>query len=610
MVRKKILNVLIFFMVITLFVLMLPGLTYAEEGDATVTPPEESTVTPPEETTATDTTFVDDTAPPVEEPVIEPEVPVVEVEVNATLEETTALDTVINTIIDTIVTTDKDDYTPGEIVVVRGSGWLAGETVRLNFDEIPYNPPVTYSVTADAEGNIYDTQYVIDDRHVGSTITLTATGQTSGFTAKTVFTDGSKVGSVSVGSQSPSSVTAGSSATYTITVNRGTGGGSTGAFTADLSITTALPTGASGSFSPNPVSFTPTDTSKTCTLTITTSSTTPEGSTNFTVKAITSTNDWATGDGNLSVQAAAGDTTAPTGSITINSDATYTNSTSVTLNLSATDAVGVTGYKVADGTDASAATITAVTSTTSYNDDVPWTLPTGDGTKTVAVMYCDEAGNWSGNYTDDITLDETPPDITINIPASGANYTLNQIVNADWTATDATSGIKSATGTVTSGSPIDTSSIGPKTFQVDAEDNAGNEATVEVTYYVKYNYIGVLQPINDDGSGPKSIFKLGSTIPVKFQLMDYNGSFVTDAVVRIVVARYSGTPPDAGEYETAVSTSAATTGNLFRYDSLANQYIFNLATKTLLKGEYQIRLDAYNGDVFAYTLDEVVIGLK
>jgi len=610
MVRKKILNVLIFFMVITLFVLMLPGLTYAEEGDATVTTPEETTVTTPEETTATDTTFVDDTAPPVEEPVIEPEVPVVEVEVNATLEETTALDTVINTIIDTIVTTDKDDYTPGEIVVVRGSGWLAGETVRLNFDEIPYNPPVTYSVTADAEGNIYDTQYVIDDRHVGSTITLTATGQTSGFTAKTVFTDGSKVGSVSVGSQSPSSVTAGSSATYTITVNRGTGGGSTGAFTADLSITTALPTGASGSFSPNPVSFTPTDTSKTCTLTITTSSTTPEGSTNFTVKAITSTNDWATGDGNLSVQAAAGDTTAPTGSITINSDATYTNSTSVTLNLSATDAVGVTGYKVADGTDASAATITAVTSTTSYNDDVPWTLPTGDGTKTVAVMYCDEAGNWSGNYTDDITLDETPPDITINIPASGANYTLNQIVNADWTATDATSGIKSATGTVTSGSPIDTSSIGPKTFQVDAEDNAGNEATVEVTYYVKYNYIGVLQPINDDGSGPKSIFKLGSTIPVKFQLMDYNGSFVTDAVVRIVVARYSGTPPDAGEYETAVSTSAATTGNLFRYDSLANQYIFNLATKTLLKGEYQIRLDAYNGDVFAYTLDEVVIGLK
>ena len=190
MVRKKILNVLIFFMVITLFVLMLPGLTYAEEGDATVTTPEETTVTtpeettvtPPEETTAPDTTVVDDTTPPVEEPVVEPEV-------NATLEETTALDSVINAIIDPIITTDKDDYTPGEVVVVRGSGWLAGETVRLTFDEIPYNPPITYCVTADAEGNIYDTQYLIEERHSGSTITLTATGLTSGLTAQTVFTD-------------------------------------------------------------------------------------------------------------------------------------------------------------------------------------------------------------------------------------------------------------------------------------------------------------------------------------------------------------------------------------------------------------------------------------
>jgi len=64
-----------------------------------------------------------------------------------------------------------------------------------------------------------------------------------------------KVGSVSVGAQSPNPVTAGNSATYTITVNRGTGPRSPGSFTANLSITTTLPAGATATFSPNLVSF-------------------------------------------------------------------------------------------------------------------------------------------------------------------------------------------------------------------------------------------------------------------------------------------------------------------------------------------------------------------
>jgi hypothetical protein len=36
--------------------------------------------------------------------------------------------------------------------------------------------------------------------------------------------------------------------------------------------------------------------------------------------------------------------------------------------------------------------------------------------------------------------------------------------------------------------------------------------------------------------------------------------------------------PDSGVDE-AISTAASTTGNLFRYDSTAQQYIFNLSTK-------------------------------
>ena len=92
------------------------------------------------------------------------------------------------------------------------------------------------------------------------------------------------------------------------------------------------------------------------------------------------------------------------GSIKINSDDPSTNSTSVVLNLTATDAVGVTGYRVANGTDASSGSIIAVPSTTSFNADIPWNLDSGYGIKTVSVQYRDTIMKWSPNYMDEISV--------------------------------------------------------------------------------------------------------------------------------------------------------------------------------------------------------------
>jgi hypothetical protein len=150
------------------------------------------------------------------------------------------------------------------------------------------------------ENGAFETTYILDG--IFGVYTVNAIDE-SGNTATTTFTDAPKVGSVTVGAQSPNPVAPGGSATYTITVNRGSGSGSSGSFTATLSITTSLPTGASASFSPNPVSFEQSDKSKTATLTITTSSSTPAGSYSFTVMAATSASDNATGVGTLNVQA-------------------------------------------------------------------------------------------------------------------------------------------------------------------------------------------------------------------------------------------------------------------------------------------------------------------
>ena len=72
--------------------------------------------------------------------------------------------------------------------------------------------------------------------------------------------------------------------------------------------------------------------------------------------------------------AAPDDATAPTGSVAINGNAAYTNSRSVDLDLAATDGVGVTAYRVANGSDCSSALWQAVGSTTSFSQTVAHTL--------------------------------------------------------------------------------------------------------------------------------------------------------------------------------------------------------------------------------------------
>ena len=198
---------------------------------------------------------------------------------------------------------------------------------------------------------------------------------------------------------------------------------------------------------------------------------------------------------------------------------------------------------------------------------------TDEGEHTVTVTATDAAGN-EGSDSITYTVDNTPPVVNITSPQQGATYTLLQVVNCNWTASDGLSGLASVTCTKACGSPIDTCNCGSKNFCVTAVDKAGNERSVTHTYTVTYAFGGFLQPINADGS---SIFKLGSTIPVKFQLKDANGNFVSTAVANISVT-FKNNGIEGDELE-PVSTSAATNGTLFRYSTDGNQYIFNLSTK-------------------------------
>ena len=108
------------------------------------------------------------------------------------------------------------------------------------------------------------------------------------------------------------------------------------------------------------------------------------------------------------------DVTPPIGTISINGGAAYTTIPAVTLTLSATDDAGpVTQMQFSNGG-------VTYSAPEAYATSKRWTLPSGDGQKTVSVKFQDAVGNWSTPASDSITVDTTAPSGTITSPSDGA----------------------------------------------------------------------------------------------------------------------------------------------------------------------------------------------
>ena len=127
------------------------------------------------------------------------------------------------------------------------------------------------------------------------------------------------------------------------------------------------------------------------------------------------------------------DNTAPTShSISINNGDNSTFSTSVTLTLSATDAVGVTGYYSSESSTTplvSTSGWSSVTSSTSLSDNVSFTLSSAIEDKTVYVWFKDAAGNVSTSASDNITFSPTIVISRTGTAWNGSTYTSS---NLEW----------------------------------------------------------------------------------------------------------------------------------------------------------------------------------
>lgn len=98
----------------------------------------------------------------------------------------------------------------------------------------------------------------------------------------------------------------------------------------------------------------------------------------------------------------------------------------------------------------------------------------------------DRAGNNNATEVIGINVDKTPPLVTISTPPDTIpEYLLNEAVLADWSALDGLSGLAGVpAASAAAGALIDTGTAGEKTFEVQADDVAGNRTTVQHSYYV------------------------------------------------------------------------------------------------------------------------------
>ncbi|WP_429840782.1 Ig-like domain-containing protein [Brevibacillus sp. FIR094] len=189
--------------------------------------------------------------------------------------------------------------------------------------------------------------------------------------------------------------------------------------------------------------------------------------------------------GNTTTLAFSIDQTKPSGSLKINGDANYTNTLATTLQIAVTDFSNDLQMRFSHDTSDPANWTSWETLTTTKT----WTLPTGDGTKSVYMEVKDKAGNIA-SFTDEITLDMTSPTGAFEIN-QGQLYTNSSKVTLSVESADA-HGVEMRlsndnltwsnwkTAPTKGDVPWELSSVdGAKTVYLELRDPAGNQQSLQ-----------------------------------------------------------------------------------------------------------------------------------
>lgn len=219
---------------------------------------------------------------------------------------------------------------------------------------------------------------------------------------------------------------------------------------------------------------------------------------------------------------------------------------------------------------------------------VTWTATDANGLTTTAVQKV-------------TVIDTTPPVVTV---PGGIRVLLNTpptapSIKAFFAGAGATD-LVDGNVAVTYNQPNSYRAIGPIQITFTAIDSHGNQAAKSSWIYVEYGFGGFLPPVSLNKP-----FRRGSTIPVRFQLRDYEGHYISNATATLTVqpngngAHYDDDENDKNEPDDKNENM------FFRYHRFGRQYIYNLKTEDLSRGSWM--LIVYPGDG---TMKTIMINLN
>jgi lysophospholipase L1-like esterase len=213
----------------------------------------------------------------------------------------------------------------------------------------------------------------------------------------------------------------------------------------------------------------------------------------------------------------------------------------------------------------------------------PFTIDT-EGETDIAFRSIDVNGNVEAEQGAEILLDRTDPEVTVT--CTEAPVVIGGVAEATVTATDELAGFDEDPNGVFR---LDTSEVGIHTHQIEVQDRAGNKASDTCQFTVVYGGAEVTEPLRIDGS---STFRAGSTVPIKFTLTDAVGERLDDVAATLSYTKLGDATSATVE---ALPPAQAHTGNQFRYDAGAGQYVFNWGTRGLAAGLYELSIDLGEG---------------
>jgi hypothetical protein len=141
---------------------------------------------------------------------------------------------------------------------------------------------------------------------------------------------------------------------------------------------------------------------------------------------------------------------------------------------------------------------------------------------------------------------------------------------------------------VASGSPIDTATVGTKTFIVNATDNVANASSQSVSYAVTYRICLQYDPT-------KAL--TGRAYAIKLQLCDANNVNVSQLAIAVTATGVDGNPA------LAIPLGSLNPGNRFLYGpgtAPGASYLYNLDTQPLRAGAHVLDF-VVQGDPIAHT---------